>query len=588
MSTHARFVGRVCRNLDAGLGRVPARARLEVERCFAPTPDRVIVSATGTIPPGTWVMVESDGLASPVAHPGTARAKIYDLSARRQLDPVHTEACMAEALKLAADPGIDDPTLVELRHLPFVTIDEETSRDLDQALCIQRDGDRLVVWYAIADAAWFVRPGSALFDEALVRGATLYMPGLVVPMLPRILSEGIVSLNPSVDRRALVFRMVVGPDGALMDAEILQGRIHSRAKLTYDGVNDWLYADCPLDIDDETAASLRLLEVVGRLRIQHAEERDVVRLRRIESAVSMGSGAGLRFVAFADARNDVERYNEQISLLCNMVGARYLMADTPDHIQPIYRVHPPPSVGRLDALRDRIRRILAGRALDPALWEWGEQSLASYLNGLPRGGEAGRLAHAIHRQAMMINGRSSFTSVPGTHHGVGADAYARFSAPMREIVGVYVHQQCIGKLAGAPPSAPAGDDAIRAQVIAASNRVRQLQRQLDHETNRMVIDQLFSEDLQFARAPWRAGTVMGLTRSKIHVQLDNPGIDVKLYRVHLEAWTGQTIRIDDGVRAVFERGGTLLQLGDPVVVQVLGRDGKRDRWQLVARRHITS
>ena len=81
---------------------------------------------------------------------------------------------------------------------------------------------------------------------------------------------------------------------------------------------------------------------------------------------------------------------------------------------------------------------------------------------------------------------------------------------------------------------------------------------------------------------------MGLTRSKIHVQLDNPGIDVKLYRVHLEAWTGQNIRIDDGVHAVFERGGTLLRLGDPVAVQVLGRDGTRDRWQLVARRHITS
>ena len=72
--------------------------------------------------------------------------------------------------------------------------------------------------------------------------------------------------------------------------------------------------------------------------------------------------------------------------------------------------------------------------------------------------------------------------------------------------------------------------------------------------------------------------------SKLHVQLDSPGIDVKLYRAHIEAWMGQTLRMDDGVSAVSSRGDTLLQLGDAVEVQVLGRDAQRDRWQLVARR----
>ncbi|MFT5680092.1 MAG: ribonuclease R [Myxococcota bacterium] len=584
MSTRTRFIGRVCRTLDPLPGSESLQVRLEIERSFEPTPDRVTATTISPIPPDTWVMIETDGVATPVARPGTALAKIYALSARRQLDPVHTEACMAEARQLAADPGIDDPTLTDLRHLPFATIDEETSKDLDQALCIQRQDDGFVVWYAIADAAWFVRPGSPLFEAALARGATLYMPGLIVPMLPRILSEGIVSLNPREDRRALVFRMVIGPDGGLTDSEILRGRIHSRAKLTYDGVNAWLSGGPPLDVDAETAESLRLLEDVGLLRIQHAEEREVVRLRRIESAVSMGSAEGLRFVAFADARNNVERYNEQISLLCNMVGARFLMANTPDFIQPIYRVHPPPSSGRLDELRNRIRDIQTSRGLDPAIWEWRDQSLASYLNGLPRAGAEGRLARAIHRQAMMSNGRSSFTSVPGSHHGVGADAYARFSAPMREIVGVYVHQQCIEKLSGIAARQQLNDDVIRDQVIAASNRVRQLQRQINQETNRMVIDQLFAEDLHYGRPPWRPGTVMGLTRSKLHVQLDRPGIDVKLYRDHLEAWTGRSLRMDDGVSATFEHGGTLLRLGDQVQVQVLGRDARRDRWQLVARR----
>ncbi len=186
MSSRRRFIGRVCRVLDALPGSESPRSRLEVERSFLETPDRIIATATAPLHPESWVLVEEDGVASLVALPGTARAKIYALTARQRLDPIHSDAAMTEARLLATEPGIDDPALTDLTHLPFVTIDEESSRDLDQALCIQRAGADFVVWYAIADAAWFVRPGSALFQEALERGATLYLPGLVVPLEHRV------------------------------------------------------------------------------------------------------------------------------------------------------------------------------------------------------------------------------------------------------------------------------------------------------------------------------------------------------------------------------------------------------------------
>ncbi|MBW2256564.1 MAG: RNB domain-containing ribonuclease, partial [Deltaproteobacteria bacterium] len=169
------------------------------------TDDDPTIPLAAPMPNGTWVSVEvreGVGHARLLAEPRTALAAMYAIAARHRLDPTYPPAALEEAAAWEADPGIDDPSLVDLTHLPFISIDEETSKDLDQALFIDGDDQGYTVWYAVADAAWFVRPGSALFAEAMRRAATFYLPGLVVPMLPRSLSEGLVSLNPGVDRRA--------------------------------------------------------------------------------------------------------------------------------------------------------------------------------------------------------------------------------------------------------------------------------------------------------------------------------------------------------------------------------------------------
>ena len=537
---------------------------------------------------GEWVRVEGGQLSS-VATPGSAKASIFALAARKAFNPIHPAVVRREADALSGAPGIDAADLIDRRALPLVTIDELTSRDLDQAVCIQRAPDGgWVVWYAIADAAWFARPGQPLFQEALRRGATCYLPGLVVPMMPTSISEGVCSLNAGVERRALLFQMRLNEEGDRIGCTIERARIRSRAKLTYDGVDRWLKGLGELGSDDpEVAESLRGLEAVGRLRIQQAVERDVVRLRRVESSVRMENAGGLRFVAFSDPRNDVERYNEQISLLCNMEGARYLMEEAPDFLLPIFRVHPAPSRTRLSSMREQIEGIVSSNGLGQDwLWNPSTETLALYLDRLPKDGALGRVARAIHRQAMMINGRSSFTARPGLHHGVGAEAYARFSAPMREVVGVYVHLQCWEKLRGAPLSDMSGgseEEALREAVIAASNAARSRQRALDHETNRLVIDQIFQDDLDRQAQPWRRGTIMGLTRSKIHVQLDDIGIDVKLYRHHLERILGYPLCVKGRTRLCADgpdAGRFQVSVGQAVDVQVAGRDKQPDRWVL--------
>ena len=131
--------------------------------------------------------------------------RLRDLVDRLELRPAPDPAVDAEVAAWVAAPGLDDG-LADETAIPYVTIDNEGSRDLDQALFVDRQGSDFVLRYALADASYYARPGTALWRRALAMGSSYYLPGFAIPMLPEALSEGLVSLNPNVLRRALVCR----------------------------------------------------------------------------------------------------------------------------------------------------------------------------------------------------------------------------------------------------------------------------------------------------------------------------------------------------------------------------------------------
>src|SRR5205823_9772443 len=135
-----------------------------------------------------------------------------------------------------------------------------------------------------------------------------------------------------------------------------------------------------------------------------------------------------------------------------------------------------------------------------------------YLEHLPTAGAEGRLARALHRQAMMLNGRSRFAAEPEGHFGVGELVYSRFTAPMREMVGVQCHAQAIERMKGKPARPRAEDEAIRDRVIDAGNRSKDLQRKLTREVEAARVEELLGGDLAFAfeERPARIGTCVGL------------------------------------------------------------------------------
>jgi ribonuclease R len=543
--------------------------------------------------PGDFVEVRvEDGIARPVdvlARAGGGLAHLYEIAVSHGLDPIFPKGAMEETGALLASPGLDDPTLEDLRRLPFCSVDDADTRDIDQALHLERDGRGWLVRYALADAAYYVRPGQPLWREAMQRGASFYLPGLVIPMLPRPLSEGLVSLLQGVDRRALVFTMRLDGRGRCVDTQLSRALIHNRVQLSFEEVQEFLDGHESGRITGDLAASLRLLPDIGHARTQLAQERDVVRFRRVQIKTSLGRD-GLRFFAHGEHRNDVERHNEQLSLLCNVEGARYLERARPSEgIQPIYRVHPAPPPERFDQFSGLLRGLTRRRGLDTSVWSWqrGERSLATFLRRLPSEPPFSRLSRVVQRHAIRLNLRSTFEEEPAAHFGVGAPVYARFSAPMREMVGIFLHKEAWERVSGSGTADDPVDEALRDAVVDLANRARATQRQLEKESDRLVLDQLFTDDLERpdAERTRHRGTVVGLRPTRAYVLLDEPPADVKVDLRDLESCLGGPVNLDEhGISVVRTDGGEpVMSLGDPVDVVVAGRDAGRNRWRLELR-----
>jgi ribonuclease R len=315
-----------------------------------------------------------------------------------------------------------------------------------------------------------------------------------------------------------------------------------------------------------------------RARRQH-----VVEYRRSEVEITVGEGERASCTIVSDRRLEVERYNEQVSLLCNVEGARLLEeARGLEHVQGVFRVHPPPSRDALNGFERLVDALVSRRRLLPEVWSWrrDEEPLADFLARLPR---RSRLGRALDRQARMLNDPARFEPEPAPHHAIGAPFYARFSAPMREIVGVFTHKEALealGEAAAAPPTAD--DVALREQVVDAANRARAVQRQLTKDADLLALDLLLEPDLVRPRPQRvaRRGTVLGLERHRLRVQLDRPTVDLKVDVADLSRRFGCAFRLDDAGVAMEPEDprAPTYHLGDEVVLVTAGRDPHRNRW----------
>lgn len=324
---------------------------------------------------------------------------------------------------------------VDLRQLPFVTIDGEDARDFDDAVyCAPEANGGWRLYVAIADVSHYVAVGSALDREALVRGNSVYFPDFVVPMLPEALSNGLCSLNPQVDRLCMVCEMTVSAAGQVSQYKFYEGIIHSHARLTYtlvgamldaatDGHNDVRaeYQSVVTHIDD-------LYNLYGALR-QARTERGAIDFDTVETRILFDEQRKIEQIVPV-VRNDAHKLIEECMLAANVCAANFL-----DHhkIPALYRVHEGPRSERLEKLRTFLGEL--GMSMqggdEPKPSDY--QAILATLDDRPDRSLI---------QTVMLRSLSQAVYQPDNkgHFGLGYSAYAHFTSPIRRYPDLLVHR----------------------------------------------------------------------------------------------------------------------------------------------------
>jgi exoribonuclease R len=344
-------------------------------------------------------------------------------------------AVLAEAERAAA--GGPDGSRVDATDVPLVTIDPPGSKDLDQAVGITRTPRGFTVHYAIADLGAVVEPGGPLDTEVRRRGQTVYLPDGAVPLHPPVLSEGAASLLPDGPRAAVLWRIELDGEGAVVGADVRRALVRSLARLDYAGVQ------AAIDAGRAHPAIAALAEL-GPLRRARAVARGAIELELPEQEV-VADGAG--WTVRVRRRTPVEDWNAEISLLTGQVAARMML----DAGIGLLRTLPAPNPGAVAALR--------ATALELGLdWPEGE-SPARVLAALPRPAgptdAADPRALAVRRAATtLLRGAAYEAFGAGTpppedpgHGGIGAP-YAHVTAPLRRLVDRFGSEVCLALAAG--------------------------------------------------------------------------------------------------------------------------------------------
>ena len=332
---------------------------------------------------------------------------------------LHAEA--SELVDRFADVRID------ARDIPFVTIDPAGSKDLDQAVFVeQRAGGGYRGRYAIADVAAFVDSDSAVHEESLQRGQTIYLPDEPARLHPEEVSEGSASLLPDVDRPAVLWTFDVDGEGEVESAHVERALVHSVARLDYEGVHASLE-------DGSVHPSIALLPEVGRLRQQSSLRRHAINLRVPSVRVARDGDA---YELAIEPRHPIMDYNSEISLLTGMVAGQMMV----DAGVGFLRTLQPASAESEAEFRREARNL--GFDVTGDIGEF----LAGVDADTPHG-------MAVMREAQKLLRGSGYVDLsedaPEVHAGIGG-YYAHVTAPLRRLIDRFATEVCLAICAGTP------------------------------------------------------------------------------------------------------------------------------------------
>ena len=330
----------------------------------------------------------------------------------------------------ALDTSMNLKDRLDLRETIHVTIDGELAKDFDDAVCIEKTDKGFILYVSIADVSHYVSPGSTLDREAYERGTSIYFPGTVVPMLPKVLSNGICSLNPEEDRLAMTVKLTFNMNGDLTGSSFHKSIIRSVLRLTYNEVEDALIRK-DRKTRKEVQRHLPSLEYMGELATllsTKREKRGSLDFDLPEPDVILDIEGGIQDILRAE-RLFSHRIIEEFMIAANEAVANFL---TENKVNTMYRIHESPDSEKLKDLE----RLLQALSI-------GHKRSGKDIKGLQevlRNVEGTNYEFLVNRVLLRSMKQARYSSQNKGHFGLASDCYLHFTSPIRRYPDLVCHR----------------------------------------------------------------------------------------------------------------------------------------------------
>jgi ribonuclease R len=448
----------------------------------------------------------------------------------------------------AAKAGRED-----LSSLPLVTIDGADARDFDDAVYCERTpkGWRLLV--CIADVSTYVAPGSALDEEAYQRGTSVYFPDRVIPMLPEVLSNGLCSLNPQVDRLCMACELYIGADGRIVRSRFFAAVMCSHARFTYDQVAAMLLDGDPALCAEHAVLLPHLHQLYALYQVLEAgrRARGAIDFDTTETKFRFDDQGKIAEIVPL-VRNDAHKLIEECMLAANVAAARLFERR---HLPALYRVHQGPKEEKLNDLRMFLGELGLGLPGGDKPQAKDYAALMEMIRGRPD-------HHLI--QSVLLRSLSQAVYAPGNlgHFGLAYPAYTHFTSPIRRYPDLIVHRTIKHLLAGGTAE---DFEYSLPRLQAMGEHCSAAERRADEATWDAVA-WLKCEYMRGRLGERHQGTISGVSSFGFFVELDGIYVDGL---VHITSLDNDYYHFDPvGHRLTGERTGMVYRLGDRVRVTV--------------------